>query len=156
TQSPVINGYIFSFGSPAHVTLDTIGRIVIGDGTSVIRVDDMTGANWVSFDVGTSVQGVAVGSDGTTYAAGTTSSTGSGVVRFDDNATGAGLTAANLVSQTGGIYAVPVPNPVPALTLAPTSLAFGKENTGTTSAGQNITLTNFGAAPLNIASIATT
>jgi hypothetical protein len=58
--------------------------------------------------------------------------------------------------MTGGIYPIPVPTPVPAVTLAPLSLTFGKQNTGTSSASQNIVLKNFGGAPLNIGNIGVT
>ncbi len=156
TQSPVIGIYIYSFGSPAHVALDPTGRIVVGDGNSVIRVDDMTGANWVSTNVGTAIQGLSVDVGGTTFIAGTQSSGGAGLAMLDDPATGAGFNTSNFVSQTGGIYAVPVPSPVPAVTLAPSSLVFGNQNTGTASAAQDVVLTNFGEAPLDIASIGTT
>jgi len=156
TQSPVINGYMFLFGSPAHVAIDNVGRIVIGDTTNVIRVDDMTGTNWAELGVGTSVSGLSIASDGTTYVAGTTFSGGSGVILFDDITTGAGFTGTNLVANSGGVYSVPVPAAISAVIVAPTSLTFAKENTGTTSAAQSITLTNFGGAPLNIASIVVT
>jgi hypothetical protein len=153
TQSPIINGYIYKFVSPAHVAIDTAGRIVVGDYQSVVRVNDMTGAGWTSLKVGTTVAGVAVGLDGTTYVAGTNSSGGPGVVMFDDVTTGAGYYSDNLVGEPGGIFAVPLPKPVPAVTVVPTSLVFGSQNTGTTSAPQDVTLTNFGSAPLDISSI---
>lgn len=153
TQSPIINGYIYSFAAPAHVALDTIGRIVVGDSNNVIRVNNMTGAGWTTLGVGTSVAGVNVASDGTTYVAGGNSSGGSGVVMFDDITTGAGFLGTNLVGNPGGIHPVPVPKPVPAVTVVPATLAFGSENIGTTSAPQDITLTNFGGALLDIASV---
>ena len=156
TQSPVINGYIFSFASPAHVTLDTTGKIVIGDSSSVIRVDDMTGANWTSLGVGTSVAGVAVDLSGTTYLAGSISSGGSGVALFDDVTTGAGYLGTNLVGDPGGIVPVPVPTPVPAVKISGTGLIFGNQNTGTTSAAQTIALTNFGGAPVVFSGIVAT
>src|SRR5262249_48081594 len=48
TQSPVIGIYIYSFGSPLGVAVDAAGRIYVADASSpsVVRVDDMTGANW--------------------------------------------------------------------------------------------------------------
>src|SRR5437899_12858924 len=42
---------------------------------------------------------------------------------------------------------------VPAVTLSATSLAYGNQRVGTTSAGQNVTLTNNGGAPLNLTEI---
>ena len=156
TQSPVINGYIFLFGNPAHVALDTTGKIVVGDSGNVIRVDDMTGANWTALGVGSNVAGVAVGTDGTTYLAGSISSAGDGIGLFDDVATGAGFLATNLVASSGGIFPVSVPMPVPAVKLSATSLVFGSQNTGTTSAAQTITLTNFGGESLAFGSIVAT
>lgn len=156
TQSPVINGYIYSFGSPAHVAIDSAGKIVVGDGANVIRVDDMTGANWAALAVGTTVEGISVDAGGTTFVSGTTSSGGAGLALFDDVTTGAGFNTSNFVAMTGGIYALPVPKPVPAVTVAPSILAFGKQNTGTASAAQNVVLTNFGNAPLDIANIGIT
>ena len=154
-QSPVISSYIYLFGSPAHVALDPTGRILVGDGNSVIRVDDMTGANWVSTNVGTTFQGLSVDAGGTAFIAGTTSSGGSGLAMLDDVATGAGFNTSNFVAMTGGIYAVPVPSPVPAVTVSPSTLTFASQNTGTVSAAQNVVLTNFGDAPLDIANIGT-
>lgn len=156
TQSPPINGYIYLFGSPAHIGIDPSGKIVVGDNTTVIRVDDMTGANWVEVGVGTTVQGISIDMWGTIFLAGTTSSGGSGLAMLDDLPSGAGFNTSSFVSQTGGIYAIPVPTPVPAVTVAPTSLAFGHQNTGTTSTAQNVLLTNFGGAPLDITAIAAT
>jgi hypothetical protein len=153
TQSPVINGYIYSFGSPAHVALDPAGRILVGDGNSVIRVDDMTGTNWAGINTGTTVEGLSVDASGTTFVAGTTSSGGAGVAFFDDVTTGAGFNTSNVVAMTGGIYAVPVPSPVPAVSVIPSSLTFAQQNTGTISASQNVVLANFGTAPLDISNI---
>ena len=156
TQSPVIGIYIYSFGSPAHVAFDPTGRIEVGDGNSVIRVDDMTGANWVSTNVGTTIEGLSVDAGGTTFIAGTQSSGGAGLAMLDDPATGAGFNTSNFVSQTGGIYAVPVPSPVPAVTVSPSILTFASQNTGTVSAAQDVLLTNFGSAPLDLSNIGTT
>ena len=149
TQSPVIGSYIYTFGSPAHVAIDPTGKIEVADGNNVIRVDDMTGANWVSTNTGSGVNALSVDSDGTTFIANTYN-----LAMLDDVATGAGFTTSNLVSQAGGIYAVPVPSPVPAVTVAPSNLTFGVQNTGTSSAPQNVVLTNFGDAPLDISNVA--
>ncbi len=154
TESAVIGIYIYTFGSPAHVAIDPTGRIEVGDGNSVIRVDDMTGANWVSKNVGTTVQGLSVDTNGTTFIAGTQSSSGAGLAMLDDVGTGAGFFTSNLVSQTGGIVAVPVSSPVPAVAITPSTLTFGAQNTGTSSAAQDLVLANFGEAPLDISSIA--
>ncbi len=148
TQSPVINGYIYSFGSPSHVAIDNLGRIVVGDGTYLVRVNDMTGAGWVRLNLNTAVAGVDVDTYGTNFVAGTISSGGPGVVLLDDVATGAGYETTNLVGDPGGIYAVPAPKPVPAVKLSTSSLTFANQNINTTSAAQTVKLTNFGGAPL--------
>ena len=66
---------------------------------------------------------------------------------LDDLKTGAGFNSSNFVSQTGGIYAVPVPLPVPAVTLKPSTLIFAGRNTGTVSPPQDVSWTNFGQRP---------
>src|SRR5712664_572362 len=52
TQSPPVNGVSQSFSSPAAVAVDSAGKIYVADNQyyapAVIRVDDMTGANWKS------------------------------------------------------------------------------------------------------------
>jgi hypothetical protein len=149
SQSPVIGIYIYTFGSPGHVAIDSTGRIEVGDGNNVIRVDDMTGANWVSTNTGSTVQGLSVDSGDTTFIANTYS-----LAMLDDVGTGAGINTSNFVSQAGGIFAVPVPSPVAAVTIAPSTLIFPTQNTGTSSAAQDVVLTNFGEAPLDISNIA--
>jgi hypothetical protein len=149
TQSPVINGITHKFGSPSHVAFDPQGRIEVADGNNVIRVDDMTGANWVSVNTGYSVQGLSVDTAGTTFIAATYS-----LAMLDDPATGAGFFTSNFISQPGGIYAVPVPSPVPAVSLSPSMLTFGNQSPGTQSPAQDVLLTNFGSAPLDISNIA--
>ncbi len=149
TQSPVIGIYIYTFGSPAHVAIDPTGRIEVGDGNNVIRVNDMTGVGWVSTNTGSTVQALSVDTGGTTFIANTYS-----LAMLDDVGTGAGFNTSNFVSQAGGIYAVPVPSAVPAVTIAPSTLTFAAQNTGTSSAAQDVVLTNFGEAPLDISNIA--
>jgi hypothetical protein len=91
---------------------------------------------------------------GTTFVAGTTSSRGAGLAQFDDVATGAAFNTSNAVAMTGGIYPIPVTKPVPAVTVSPASLTFGQQHIGTESAPQNVVISNFGEAPLDIAGIA--
>ena len=136
-------------GSVAHVAIDPQNRILYGDTNTVSRVDDMTGANPSTLALGTAVAGInglQVASDGTTFIA----TQYGGEMLFDDITSGAGFLSANLISQPGGIAAVPVPNPVPAVKLSGTGLTFAAQNTGTTSAPQSVTLTNFGSAPLDL------
>jgi sugar lactone lactonase YvrE len=139
-------------GSVTHVAIDPQNRIVFGVGagtTSVSRVDDMTGANRVTLAVGNgavAINGIQVASDGTTFVA----TQYGGEMLIDDIATGAGFLTNNLVSQPSGIVAVPLPNAVPAVKLSGTSLTFASQNLGTISPPQNISLTNFGSAPLDL------
>jgi streptogramin lyase len=139
-------------GDVTHVAIDPQNRIVwgIGAGTiSVSRVDNMTGANESTLYVGSgaaAINGLQVASDGTTFVA----TQYGGEMIFDDITTGAGFLSNNLVSQPSGIAVVPVPNAVPAVKLSGTSLTFAAQNTGTTSAPQSVTLTNFGSAPLDL------
>ena len=67
-QSPVIGIYIYTFGSPVGVAVDRAGKIYVADAAlpSVVRVDDMTGANWTSIGLGSSAtpHRIAVDSSG--------------------------------------------------------------------------------------------
>ena len=139
-------------GAITHLAIDPQNRIVFGIGAgtiSVSRVDNITGANPVTLVVGNgaaAINGIQVALDGTTFVA----TQYGGEMIFDDITTGAGFLTSNLVSQPSGIAPVPVPNPVPAVKLSGTSLTFAPQNTGTVSAAQSITLTNFGSAPLDL------
>jgi len=70
----------------------------------------------------------------------------SATLQVADNSTGSPQTAA--LTGTGTVP------PAPVATLAPTSVAFSSETTGTTSAPTTVTLTNSGNAALSITSIA--
>jgi sugar lactone lactonase YvrE len=139
-------------GAVTHVAIDPQNRIVFGIGAgtiSVSRVDNMTGTDQTTLPLGSTVaaiNGIQVDSYGTTFVA----TQYGGEMLFDDITTGAGFLSANLISQPSGIAVVPLPNPVPAVKLSGTSLTFAAQNTGTVSPAQNITLTNFGSAPLNL------
>jgi sugar lactone lactonase YvrE len=139
-------------GSISHVAIDPQNRIVWGVNagtTTVSRVDNMSGANEVTLAVGNgavAINGLQVASDGTTFVA----TQYGGEMIFDDIATGAGFLDNGLISQPSGIAVVPVPNPVPAVKLSATSLTFAPQNVGTTSPAQNVTVTNFGSAPLDL------
>ncbi len=58
------------------------------------------------------------------------------------------LAVANYGSNTASVLLQ-----IPTVTLSPTSLNFGAQQVGTTSAPQNVTLTNSGSAPLNVSGI---
>lgn len=155
-QSPNISGNIYHFGGPAHMAIDPSGRILVADFSNIIRVDDMTGTNWTEIAFGNTVQGISVNSAGTTYVATSPTTSGYSEALFDDFTTGAGFLGTSLVQFPGGIYSVSVPAPVPAVIVGPTSLTFGNEDTGMSTAPQNVTITNFGSAPLDFNSVTAT
>ena len=67
-------------------------------------------------------------------------------ISITDNATGS--------PQTDALSGTGTSTPAPAVSLSPTSLNFGNQNVGTTSAAKSIMLTNSGTASLTISSIA--
>jgi len=151
TQSPVINSYIFSFGSPIGVAVDAAGRIYVADGyrPSVVRVDDMTGTNWTSISLGSGAtpHSIAVDSSGMVLV-------GGGGAQIVDNMAVV-LTSSSALTQYYGPYyvfgATPIALPTPrpsAIGFSPPTLTFS-QNIGTTSAAQTITIANFGGSPLN-------
>jgi hypothetical protein len=156
TQSPTVNGASYTFQDPAAVAIDSAGKIYILDleyyQPAVVRVDDMTGANWTSLYVGSApTNSIGVDSTGLVYV-------GGGGVRVIDNMAGV-LTSSGTVAPYGsyyvfGITPVPLPSPhPPAMTLTPTALTFANQNIGTSSVSQPVTITNFGGSPLNLSSI---
>jgi sugar lactone lactonase YvrE len=158
TQSPVINGYIYSLQSPSGVAVDPAGKIYILDAgsyqPSVVRVDDMTGTNWTSIYLGanTTPHSIAVDPSGMVLV-------GGGGAQIVDNMA-AVLTSSSALTQFYGPYyvfgatPVPVPSPRPsAISFSPTSLTFADQDIGTTSNSQAVTITNFGGSPLNFSGI---
>src|SRR5712664_2207277 len=158
TQSPVINSYIYSLQSPIGVAVDAAGKIYIADAEyyrpAVVRVDDMTGANWTSIYLGanSTPQSIAVDSSGMVLV-------GGGGARIVDNMMGV-LTSSSALTQYYGPYyvfgATPVPLPSPrpsAIKFSPASLTFANQDIDTSSNSQPVTITNFGGSLLNFSSI---
>jgi hypothetical protein len=159
TQSPPVNGVSQSFYSPAAVALDSAGKIYVADNEyyapALIRVDDMTGANWTSLYLGPSgsagANSIAVDAGGTVFI-------GGGGVRLVDNMAVV-LTSSGTIGPLGSYYVfgvtpVPVPSPRPsALSFSPATLTFALQDIGTSSTSQPVTVTNFGGAPLTFSSI---
>ncbi len=159
TQSPVGGTYIFSFTSPVGVAVDSAGRIYVADAStptaSVVRVDDMSGANWTSVSLGSGARphSIAIDSGGLVLV-------GGGGVQIVDNMTQVVTSGNGLTSGAGPYYvygATPAPLPAPrpsAISFSPSSLAFS-QNVNSASSPQTITVTNFGGSPINSLSIST-
>jgi Abnormal spindle-like microcephaly-assoc'd, ASPM-SPD-2-Hydin/NHL repeat len=151
TQSPPIGIYIFSFGSPIGVALDASDRIYVADAwqPKVIRVDDMTGANWTSIGLaaGANPHSISVDSSGMVLV-------GGGGAQIVDNMAGVVSSSSALTDFYGPYYVfgatlVPLPTPRPsAIGFSPPTLTFS-QNVGTTGASQTLTISNFGGSPLN-------
>jgi hypothetical protein len=158
TQSPVINSYIYSLQSPVGVAVDAAGRIYIADAEyyqpAVVRVDDMTGANWTSLYLGASStpQSIAVDSSGMVLV-------GGGGAKIVDNMMGVLTSSSALTQYYGPSYVfgatlVPLPSPRPsAISFSPATLTFANQDIGTSSNSQPVTITNFGGRPLNFSGI---
>jgi sugar lactone lactonase YvrE len=154
TQSPVIGMYIYSFGSPVGVAVDAAGKIYVADAyvPSVVRVDDMSGTNWTSIRLGAGAtpHSIAVDASGMVLV-------GGGGAQVVDGMAGTLSSSSGLTDFYGPYYVfgatpVAVPNPRPAaIKFSPASLTFS-QNVGTTGS-QTITITNFGAAQLNVFSV---
>jgi len=162
TKSPVIGGYTYSFTSPVGVAVDPASRIYVADAGSstgsVIRVDDMTGANWtsVSLGAGATPHSIALDSGGIVLV-------GGGGAQIVDNMMQAFTSGSQLTDYTGGYgpYYVfgatlaPLPAPRPsAISFSPPALTFS-QNVTTTSTPQTITVTNFGGSAIHNLNIAT-
>ena len=157
TQSPGINGSIYTFQSPIAVAVDHAGKIYIADAEyyqpAVIRVDNMTGTNWMSLYVGAGTpNSIAVDPSGMVLLG------GSGA-RIVDNMTGV-LASASALTQAYGPYYVfgttpiPLPSPRPsALSVSPATLTFASQDMGTTSNSQSVTISNFGGSRLDFSGI---
>src|SRR5712664_2512324 len=100
TQSPVINGYIYSLQSPIGVAVDAAGEIYIADAEyyqpALVRVDAMTGANWTSIYLGanSTPNSIAIDSSGMVLL-------GGGGARIVDNMAGV-LTSSSALTQAYG------------------------------------------------------
>ena len=53
SQSQPVGPYIYSFGQLYGVAVDPAGKIYVANNTTIVGVDDMTGANWTSIGIGT-------------------------------------------------------------------------------------------------------
>lgn len=151
TQSPNLGGYIYLIQLPVAVAFDPSGRIFIGEqsngtGSTIIRIDDMTGTNWTAIYSGNNLNGMSADSSGNVFASGDSIAAIEGF--------GFAGTLSTVFGASSGIAMAPVPSPVPpAVRISPSSLQYANQNTGTSSASQTVTLTNFGGSPLVLSSI---
>jgi len=153
SQSQPVGPYIYKFGGPTGVVTDAAGKIYVATGSnlsSLIRVDDMTGANWTSISVGSwPARSIAIDSSGMVVLG-----NGYNALLVDSEASVQTANFSNLLVQ--GVYAniwaaVPIPLPTPrpsAIRITPTTLTFS-QNIGSPSAPQTITVTNFGGSNIN-------
>jgi len=158
TQSPVINTYIYSLQSPIGVAVDAAGKIYIADAEyyqpAVVRVDDMTGANWTSIYLGANAtpHSIAVDPSGMVLVAG-------GGAQIVDNMAGVLISSSALTQYYGpyyvfGVTPIPLPSPRPsAIMFSPATLTFANQDIGKSSNSQPVTITNFGGSPLNFSGI---
>jgi hypothetical protein len=158
SQSPAIGIYIYTFASPLGVAVDSSNRIYVLDGSStasVIRVNDMTGANWTSISLGSAAtpHSIAVDASGMVLV-------GGGGAQVVDNMGGVSVSSSALTQFYGPYYvfgATPVPLPTPrpsAISFTPAALTFS-QNTGT-NGSQAVTIANFGDSTLNLGNISVT
>jgi hypothetical protein len=156
SQSQPVGPYLYLFGGPIGVVTDPAGKIYVADGTNVIRVDDMTGANWTSIGVGTfPPHTIAIDSSGMVVL-------GNGYNAQIVDSEGAVLTS-NISGLVQGVYvsvygAAPLslPSPRPsAIGFTPSTLNF-TQNIGSASAPQTITVTNFGGSNIDGPALAAT
>ena len=150
-QSQPVGPYIYQFGQIYGVAVDPAGKIYVASDQNIIRVDDMTGANWSSIGIGTfPPKTIAVDSSGMVLL-------GNGYEAQVDDSQATVLTSKiDGVIMVNGVYvwvygAVPVPLPSPrpsAIKFTPTTLTFS-QNVGSTSAAQTVTISNFGGSPLS-------
>ena len=160
TQSPPIHGVNYTFSSPSAVAVDSAGKIYIDDhdyfAGALIRVNDMTGANWTSIYFGpqgtSAPNSIAVDPSGTVFAGGGIG----GSVKLVDSLAGV-INGSSSLSPYGpsyvfGVVPIPQPSPLPAALMPlPASFSFPKQNIGTTGTAQQFNITNFGGSPLNLA-----
>lgn len=157
TQSAPVSGFSQTFASPIAVAVDAAGRIYVADdeyyAPAVVRVDDMTGANWTSLYVAPSGSGglnsIAVDASGTVFG-------GGGGAKLVVNMA-AVLNSSGTIGPVGsyyvfGITPVPLPSPRPsAISFSPATLNFS-QNVGT-SGSLPLNISNFGGRPLNLSNI---
>src|SRR5437879_2413771 len=148
-----------AFGNQRVGTTSSLAQTVTltNGGTATLNLTSITRA-------GASPGDFAVAGSGTTpcpLAGGSVAASASCTftLTFTPAAPGARAATVNITDDAAGspqTVSLSGTGTVPAVTLSATSLAYGNQRVGTTSAGQNVTLTNNDAAPLNLTSITIT
>jgi FG-GAP-like repeat/Abnormal spindle-like microcephaly-assoc'd, ASPM-SPD-2-Hydin/Beta-propeller repeat len=139
-----------SFNSAAPLTA--------GNGPSALSVGDWNGDGVLDLTVANSIDStveVLLGNGDGSFQAGLTFATGSGpasVAAADFNGDG----RLDLAAADNGSSAISVMMQAPQASLAPSSLTYGNQSVGTSSAAQSVTLTDTGTAALSIGGIAVT
>lgn len=132
--------------APMSLTLSNTGNATLN-----ITGITIAGANGSDFAVSTGANAcgatLAAGASCSIYVSFSPASASSftATVQVADNAAGS--------PQTSALTGTGTPPPAPVVTLAPTSVAFASQTTGTTSAPTTVTLTNSGNAALTITGI---
>ncbi len=164
-STPSYGGSIYSLQSPAAVAVDASGTIYIADNEpvspAIVRVDDITGANWTSIYLGsgTGANSVSVDAFGTVF-------TEDGGIRFVDGmagvlaapSTNTILTSYYIFGVTpvtafvpGGVQPPPTVPPPPVspavVSVSPSTLDFSIAGAPSP---QTVTLTNNGGTTLNV------
>jgi len=153
------NGAIYTVNSPIAVAVDAAGKIYVAESiyNDVLRVDDMTGANWTRISAGLLSQGALPFHSMNVDSTGMVIFGGYGLNVIDEME--GIIQSPNMPSNYGSYYvwgitpvALPPVRPA-AMTISTTALTYANLNINNTSAPQNITITNFGGSPLTFSSI---
>lgn len=158
------------YTAPSGIAVDRTGKIyvsaaVFGFDGAITRIDDMTGANPVSVDLGSpnylyyliETAAISVDPDGAVYA---TDTAGDRVVRFFDMTNNGVLILGNhgipgIFSHPEGVFVVPNSKKAAVTSVSSSSLTFPTELVGSPSPIQSTTLSNIGAAPLTLTGVST-
>jgi len=155
-QSQPVGPYIYRFGGPTGVAVDATGKIYVAAGpnnatATIIRVDDMTGANWTSISlnnfpphtIAVDASGMVLLGNG--YEAQVVDSEAAVLTSRIDGT----ILVNGVYTNVYGAVPLPLPSPRPsAVSFLPATLSIS-QNVGITSPPQTITIANFGGSPLS-------
>jgi hypothetical protein len=148
-----------AFGNQATGTSSaTTDVTVTNSGTATLNITSitLTGTDPTQFTLGAPTTGTACPLGASALTAGSNCKVG---VKFAPTTTGAKSANVSVADDaTGSPQTVPLTGTgtAPAVTFAPTNVAFGNQPTGTSSATTDVTITNSGTGTLNITSITLT